>query len=165
MWRHLAIGGAMLIAACGGPSTPVPVAGTGTDLQSLAGEWTGEYSSTETGRSGSIVFRLTAGTDSATGDVMMSPQGARAPRGGPGAATTPAGVRAPNVLTIRFVKIDGGRVSGRLDPYVEPECACTLLTVFTGELKGDTLSGSYTSSLQTTGREQHGRWQVTRRVR
>lgn len=162
MWRHLAIAGAMLIAACGGPSTPVPVAGTSTDLQSLAGEWTGDYSSTETGRSGSIVFRLTAGTDSATGDVMMSPQGGGV-RAGSGAITTPEGARAPTVLTIRFVRVDGGRVSGRLDPYVEPDCACTLLTVFNGELKGDTLSGAYMSRLQTTGEEQHGRWKVTRR--
>ena len=162
MWRQLAIAAAVLIAACGAPSTPVPIAGTTTDLQSLAGEWTGEYSSTETGRSGSIVFRLTAGTDSATGDVMMGPQGGGAARG-PGVSTTPEGARPPQVLTIRFVRVEGGRVSGRLDPYVELECACTLFTVFNGELKGDTLSGNYTSRLQTTGQEQHGRWTVTRR--
>jgi|SRR5688572_9357423 hypothetical protein len=164
MWRQLACAAAVLTAACGAPSTPVPVAGTSTDLQSLAGEWTGEYSSTETGRSGSIVFRLTAGTDSATGDVMMGPQGGVAGPGGSG-ASTPEGARPTKVLTIRFVQVEGGTVRGRLDPYVEVECACTLLTVFNGELRGDTLSGSYTSRLQTTGQEQHGRWKVTRGAR
>jgi hypothetical protein len=162
MWRQLAFAAAVATAACGAPSTPVPVAGSATDLQSLAGEWTGEYSSTETGRSGSIVFRLTAGTDSASGDVMMTPQGGSNIPSGPTAGPTSV-TRAPQVLTIRFVRIEGGRISGRLDPYVEPDCACTLHTVFTGELKGDTLAGAYTSRLQTTGQEQHGRWSVTRR--
>jgi hypothetical protein len=141
------------------------VSGTATDLAALAGEWSGEYSSPETGRSGSIVFRLVGGTDSATGDVMMTPQlgtprGATPSQGAPPVASE--GMRAPQVLTIRFVRIQSGRVSGRLDPYVEPDCRCTLLTVFEGELKGDVLAGTYTSRVQTTGQEQHGRWQVKR---
>ena len=161
--RYLAIAGAAFLAACSGPSTPVPIAGTATDLASLAGEWSGDYSSQQTGRSGSIVFRLTAGTDSATGDVMMSPMGGAGPRGAMTPYAPAETARSPQVLAIRFVRVENGRVSGRLDPYTEPECACVLFTVFEGQLRGNVLEGTYTSRVQATGQEQHGRWRVTRR--
>ncbi len=166
MPRYLAV--AMVLAwasaGCGGPGTPVPVAGTASDLAAMAGEWSGEYSSDESGRSGSIVFRLSAGSDSATGDVVMSPQ--FWPRGaGPGdpaaGFTAPP---APQVLSIRFVRVAGGRVSGRLDPYTDPQCGCTLLTEFEGALRDNTLEGTYSSRHGATGEVQRGRWKVTRRT-
>jgi len=39
----------------------------------LTGEWAGDYSSVESGRSGSISFTLRAAGDSAFGDVVMIP--------------------------------------------------------------------------------------------
>jgi hypothetical protein len=138
------------------------VAGTATDLAALAGEWSGEYSSSETGRSGSIVFRLKAGTDSATGDVVMSvPTWTR--RDVPGEMPPPGGQGpVPQVLAISFVRVEGGRVSGRLAPYTDPVCGCTLLTLFEGALKGETLEGTYSSRHSATGEVQRGRWAVTR---
>ena len=140
MLRQAATVLAVATWACGGsPPMPVPVSGEFTDMSALAGEWSGEYSSAETGRSGSILFRLTAGTDSATGDVVMHAM-TGGPRGNdpsqPGAAPTP-----PQVLSIRFVHIQGGRVSGKLDPYIEPTCNCQLVTVFEGRLNGTKLEG------------------------
>ena len=164
MSRHAGTALALLVvAACSGPSTPVPVAGTATDLAALAGEWSGEYSSEESRRSGSIVFRLTAGTDSATGDVVMSPQFWRQPAGPRDAPPSVAPLPAPQILSIRFVRVAGGRVSGRLAPYTDPSCGCTLLTEFEGSLRGDTLDGIYSSRHSATGDVQRGRWQVTRR--
>lgn len=164
MWRHGVIAAAAVVWACGGSSTPVPVAGTATDLAALAGEWSGEYSSVESGRSGSIVFRLVAGTDSATGDVVMIPSWS-----GRGGAPDPAAGRppapAPQAIAIRFVRVEGGRVSGRLAPYADPDCGCTLLTVFEGQLKGDTLEGTYTSHHSAENKVQSGRWQVKRHAR
>ena len=160
MSRYVAMALAVVVLGCGAPGTPVPISGSSTDLAALAGEWSGQYSSLETGRSGSIVFRLTAGTDSATGDVMMSAMTSGGPRGGdPGvpSLTTP-----PLVISIRFVRIEGGRVSGRLDPYVEPTCNCQLITVFEGRLSGSKLEGTYTTR-SPVGQEQRGRWEVTRR--
>ena len=58
---------ALLAAACVYHGTPVPVTG---DTRTLEGEWEGTYSSEQTGRSGSILFHLKAGTDSAWGDVL-----------------------------------------------------------------------------------------------
>src|ERR1043166_5630706 len=59
---------------CGASQPPVPVVGGEADIARLAGQWLGEYSSAETGRSGSIVFTLTSGSDTATGDVVMTPR-------------------------------------------------------------------------------------------
>ena len=171
MWRHvMAVTAAGVLAACGAPSPPVPVGGTAADLNELAGEWSGEYSSIESGRSGSIVFRLKAGTDSATGDVMMSAMTA-GPRGeDPGPPDVAAHAADPlhpatapaHVIPIRFVGIEGGRVSGRLAPYIEPTCNCRLSTVFEGRLSGDKLEGTYITTLPE-GQVQHGRWAVTRK--
>ena len=170
MYRHVvAVTAAGMLTACGAPSPPVPVGGTTADLASLAGEWSGEYSSIESGRSGSIVFRLKAGTDSATGDVMMSAMTA-GPRGeDPGPPDVAAHVdplhptTAPaHVIPISFVRIAGGLVSGRLDSYIEPTCNCSLSTVFEGRLSGDRLEGSYLTTLPD-GKVQHGRWAVMRK--
>ena len=164
MSRHVLMAMVLVAAwACGGPGTPVPVAGTATDLAALAGEWSGEYSSQESGRSGSIVLRLTAGTDSATGDVVMSPQFFRRLAGPGDAPAAVAPPPAPQVLSISFVRVAGGRVSGRLAQYTDPSCGCTLLTEFEGSLRGDALEGTYSSRHSATGEVQRGRWLVTRR--
>ena len=161
MWRLTSLAAVAVLTACAGQATPVPIAGTATDLRALAGEWSGEYWSAETGRSGSIVFRLNAGTDSASGDVIMSPT--RAPRATPqepNATVTPPA--APQVLAISFVRVEGGRVSGRLGRYKDPVCGCELYTVFEGTLKGDTLEGTYSSRHSATGAVQSGQWLVRR---
>src|SRR4029077_19697726 len=56
------------LAACGASRSPVPVVGAATDVSSLTGEWAGEYSSVESGRSGSITFTLRSAGDTAFGD-------------------------------------------------------------------------------------------------
>jgi hypothetical protein len=169
MWRPAVIAAATIVWACGGASTPVPVAGTASDLAALAGDWSGEYSSEESGRSGSIVFRLVGGTDSATGDVVMIPSWGGGPGAGgvsrTGAPTPGANPPAPQVLAISFVRIEGGRVSGRLAPYTDPVCGCALVTVFEGQLKGDVLEGTYRSHHSAENRIVSGRWQVKRQHR
>ena len=47
-----------VMAACSWRRTPVPVISDSGSTTALVGEWTGEYSSTQTGRSGSITFQL-----------------------------------------------------------------------------------------------------------
>jgi hypothetical protein len=153
---------AATLLGCSGSQTPVPVVGRETDISQLAGEWYGEYSSVESGRNGSIVFKLLAGADSATGDVLMSPQWLTRQGGGnvPPAPTTQP-VAQP--LTIRFVRVSGGQVSGALQPYPDPNCGCTLHTTFVGRLQGDTLQGTYTSLHEQTRDVQKGRWRVVRK--
>jgi hypothetical protein len=164
----LMLAGALAAGACSSSQTPVPMSGTPSDLAQLAGEWTGQYSSRETGRSGSIVFKLVGGTDSAYGDVLMSPTGmhvqAQVPQAGAPSSAGAAQQPSSQAITISFARIAGGRVSGRLAPYTDPDCQCPLLTVFEGRLSGDVLEGTYTSRRQSGGAEQHGQWRVTRRT-
>src|SRR2546428_13172364 len=109
------------LAACGAPRSAVPVVGAATDVSSLTGEWAGEYSSVESGRSGSITFALRSAGDTAFGDVVMVPKGfgrALVPWNQPG----PAGgmSQTPNVLTVRFRARQAGHVSRPLDPHAGP---------------------------------------------
>lgn len=154
-----------VLSACAASRQPVPVVGTAPDIHALAGEWVGEYSSAMSGRSGSIVFTLRAADDSAFGDVVMVP--ARwgrpvAPWRQPGGPPAAQGTPETAVLTIRFVRIQQGVVSGTLDPYADPGTGARLVTTFVGELAGNTITGTYTTRLPS-GETQTGSWTVQRR--
>ena len=146
------------LAACGAPSTPVPVRG---NLGPLVGDWVGEYASTETGRVGSIVFTLEAGRDTAVGDVMMVPANIEP------ATTTPRSddplLRTPRMLTISFVHCEGTAVTGWLDPYPDPDTGEKTSTTFDGIIKGDKLEGTFVSYLDLSGKRRTGKWIVTRK--
>ena len=66
------------------------------------------------------------------------------------------------VLTIRFVRVESGHVSGTLAPYADPLTGARLVTTFAGELKGNTIEGTYTTRLPS-GDTQTGRWTVQRK--
>jgi len=154
------------LTACSASRAPVPLVGAATDITALTGEWVGDYSSAESGRSGSVSFTLRAAGDTAFGDVVMVPAAWghalvpwREPNG-PGAAANQAA--ASTVLTIRFVRVERGHVSGTLDPYADPQTGERLLTTFSGELNGNAIAGTYTTRLPNGG-SQTGRWTVRRR--
>src|SRR5712692_3058148 len=151
MTSRIVIPGALVgaaLAACAAPQTPVPVVGAALDLGAIAGRWEGSYSSAVTGRSGTVSFTLSATGDSAFGDVVMIPRGWGQPlqawdrEGRVGAAG--AQPRSA-VLKINFVRVSGGRVSGTLAPYADPETGARLVTTFEGRLSGDTIAGTYTT--------------------
>jgi hypothetical protein len=148
----------LLAGACAPVSTPVPVQG---DARALEGHWVGEYSSATTGRSGSIVFTLVAGTDTAQGDVLMVPTSQNQLSGSSvtGASTYPA----PQVLHINLVRAFGHQVSGRLDPYTDPDCRCRVTTIFSGRLEGDAIGGKFFTYPEGQDVAIEGKWQVTRR--
>ncbi len=154
----------LALTACGASRAPVPLVGASADVGALTGEWAGDYSSAESGRSGSISFTLRAAGDSAFGDVVMIPSAWGRPlvpwRGenATGANQQPAST----VLSIRFVRVEHGHVSGTLDPYADPQTGSRLLTTFSGELNGNQITGTYTTRL-TSGGTQTGRWTVQRR--
>ena len=157
------IGG--LAAACAAaPQTPVPLAGTVGDLAALTGHWEGAYSSVETGRSGTISFTLTASRDSAFGDVVMIPHGLGRPLQTWNKSAPSAGAASPrsSVLTINFVRVAQGRVTGRLAPYADPETGVQLFTAFEGQLRGDVIEGTYTTRAARSRDNQTGQWKVTR---
>ncbi len=140
------------------PAPVVPVAGG--DVSALAGKWVGEYSSTETGRSGSITFEFKSGGKVARGDVLMVPKGGfSAAPAAPGADPL---LTMPQVLQISFVNAEGGVVKGTMDPYQDPSCKCEVVTTFVGRVSGDTIEGTF--STNPTGKEtiSTGHWKMTR---
>ena len=149
-----------LTLACASLPDPVPVFGDIDDVSALVGEWSGEYDAGSAGRAGSIVFDLRSTTDTARGDVMMIPRtSGRAPivQG----THAPVEARRSQVISISSLRVAGGEVTGTLAPYTDPDCNCTVRTTFTGTLHGDTIDGTFVT--RGAGREQSGRWSVSRK--
>ena len=152
-----------LLAACSSAPQPVPLEGTPADIRALEGEWIGEYHAYDpSDRSGTILFRLEAGQDSATGDVLMHLSGRETAAMVPLTTDPWADVAPDQILSITFVRAAGGTVFGRLDPYHDPVCGCELRTTFTGRIKGNLVEGTYTSQHVNGADRIEGRWRVVR---
>lgn len=153
---------AVLAAAAGCASVPTPIqlAGHPEALADLVGNWSGEYEGNESKRTGVISFALRAGDTTAFGDVLMIPRGydqhiVWTERDHPMTTTH----RHPQVLTIMFVGVTHQRVTGMLDPYTDPECACLVLTTFIGRMTGPTaLEGTFVTRVPGTPSIQTGTW-------
>jgi hypothetical protein len=161
-FSSLALAGVLL--ACASKPTPVTVAGDAGDVASLAGKWSGEYSSPVTGRSGSIVFNLSNSGTAASGDVVMVPKGYGKPlqRYNTGTTTPVQSGDNSQVLTIKLVRVSGDTVSGILDAYRDPQCDCSVETTFVGRVHGDTIDGTFTTRGSQSVAPQTGTWRVKR---
>jgi hypothetical protein len=156
------VAGSLIACASNPPSTQVTA--SDFDLNPLVGEWRGNYSSAETGRTGTIAFTLRAGESSASGNIVMIPR--------PDSMLTPAeqelvsNVATPgrSVLKIHFLRKEAGNLSGTLDPYTDPDCGCLVATTFQGTFKdARTIEGTFnTVPSQPGGRVTGGKWKVTR---
>lgn len=127
------------------------------DLNPLVGEWRGDYSNPETGISGTIAFTLRAGESSASGNVVMIPRSADS-------SLASAAAVARSVIKINFVRKEGRKVTGSLDPYRDPDCACQVTTTFEGAFTdARTIEGTFTTVPSQTGHNvTGGKWKVTR---
>jgi hypothetical protein len=150
------------MSGCGYSPPAVPVSGDATGVASLAGEWSGSYVGRESGRSGSIFFRLSADADTAHGDVLMAPTGLEHPKSETERWTRPEPSVAPPLIAIRFVRAEDGIVHGQLDEYRDPTCGCRLKTTFTGRIRGDEIEGTFTTLHLGSGERHGGRWEVRR---
>lgn len=145
----------------------VPVVAADEDLSILVGEWSGEYTSVDTGRDGRIRFSLTADGDAAHGDVLMFPAvaGDGDGDGGGDDARRPDGPLGAQTLTIRFVRLrpEDETVTGTLEPYLDPDCDCMVTTTFTGRVSRDSIEGTFETRGGREYRDTSGRWRVDRR--
>ena len=167
IFASLGAGALALGCALRGPKTEVSA--DDFDLAPLVGEWSGTYGSEETGRNGDISFVLRAGEVSASGRIEMvtrEPQTVVVPPERPVVNGRVAGT-ARQILTIHFVRKEGGRVVGVLDPYTDPACACRVTTSFEGVfLDSRTIAGTYnTLSAELAHHPTGGQWKVTRAKR
>jgi len=152
------------LIGCASHPPGTEVSSSDFDLNPLVGEWRGSSSNPQTGRTGTIAFTLRAGESAASGNVVLIPR--------PDSLLTPAeremvaNVDAPgrSVLKITFIRKEGGNLSGTLDPYRDPECACTVITTFQGSFKdASTIEGTFsTVPSQPGGRVTGGTWRMTR---
>jgi len=142
--------------ACSSNRSAISVIGKESELFDLAGEWRGTYESEESDRHGTIEFSLAQDSEIAVGGVVMfsGDESGRQSRTGD--------ERMPQRLSIRFVQLGKGWVSGRLDPYEDPDCKCLIETLFQGKLEGDTVSGSYTAYGVHESFVRHGKWRIQR---
>lgn len=153
---------ATLLMSCAYRPDPVPIAGSASALGSMAGTWLGEYSGSESGRSGSITFIIGARGDSAFGDVLMvSSTNAGALQPVHSAQEHMAHVRSSQALRIDFVAVSEGGLSGNLEPYIAPDCSCRVTTTFTGRRNGNVIEGTFVTQ-GPSNFEQRGTWRVSR---
>lgn len=155
-----------LLACHSKPSQPIPVVGASNDVARMAGEWDGFYESDDGTRGGSIDFHLKAGSDSAVGDVLMIPRDWGQPvEAWERAEVTSADAPSARTLTIRFVRVEGDSVSGRMTPFRDPTCGCRVVSSFAGKIRGGKMQGRYESLHEETGRVIRGRWEATRKTK
>jgi hypothetical protein len=161
----VAVAGATLaIAGCAPRHQPdIELTASDFDLNPLVGEWRGNYSSTETQRNGTIAFTLRAAESAASGNVVMLPRADSSFE----ANHAPVDPSIPNtreILTIHFVRKEGSNVVGTLDPYLDPQCACQVITTFQGAFRDrGTIEGIYTTVAAKSGtKATSGTWKVTR---
>lgn len=168
MWicRSVWLGTLALATACAMAPAPVAVEGSPDDLIALVGDWSGVYAyDGDRRRGGSIIFRLDAAGDTARGDVLMTLPGAGA---GPVIIPPPGEAwlnreTSAEVLAIRFVRTARDTVTGSLDPYVDPDCGCTVVTTFQGRVQPTVIEGTFTARRAKSGEVSGGRWTVERR--
>jgi hypothetical protein len=153
----------ILIGGCQTAQKNVNIYGESVDLKLLEGEWKGDYSSKDTGRSGMIEFVLIAEEEKAFGDVLMIPRGAKEPYHQVGYRDKiKIDPNFPELLSIKFVEIEGGKVMGELAPYWDPEMQRRMYTSFEGILKGDTIEGTFESRFEQSPIYFTGQWKVMR---
>jgi len=163
--RASAVGATLFVAlaACHYNPSPVPLEGPSNDIARLAGTWDGDYASAESGRSGSITFTILAGRDTAFGDVVMIPE--HGPAFAAADAVTQehrAHAQSAELLRVTLIRVQGGTIRGELEPYIAPDCQCTVTTVFRGSVNGDRIDGQYITR-GPNGLLQEGRWRMERR--
>ena len=154
----------VVLAACSGNPPAVPLEGARSELDALAGEWVGDYTGGSSG-SGSITLNITAGADTAHGDVLMTPT----VTGRPLTAVADSHehlthARSAEVLRIAFVRVGGGEVQGSLEPFTSPECNCRVSAVFRGRVRGggNRIEGTFRTT-DPNGYSRDGEWRVRRR--
>jgi len=160
--RMIALGAVVtILSSCASASRQIPVLGDPDKVAVLVGEWRGEYTSPMTGRKGTIYFALQEGSDAAEGDVVMLPDRSTVVNW-EDRVTIASARHLAEVLNIRFVGTESGLVTGRLEPYVDPDCGNVHTTTFYGEIKdGRVINGSFVS-VSAAHRLHTGGWTATR---
>lgn len=160
----MAAGLAASTIACASKPPGIAITASDFDLNPLVGVWRGTYTNPLAGRTGTIGFSLRAGESFASGNVVMIPKA--------DSLLTPDEREMLNderptgraVIPIRFLRKEGGSLTGTLDPYRAPDCDCMVTTTFQGAFTdAATIAGTFTTVPSKAGSTiTSGTWKVTR---
>ncbi len=151
----------VLAAACAGQTASVRVAGDPVSVARLAGSWQGEYWGASGGRRGTMSFSLRTGSDSLYGDVLMTDDMGNIVRAADPIEVHRLHVQVARQLRIDFVSASENTVRGMLEPYVAPDCDCTVVTTFIGQVNDDRMDGSF-ETMAAGRRLAQGYWKMKR---
>jgi hypothetical protein len=136
-----------LVLSCSSSKQGISLVGEKGEISDLTGMWRGTYDSDDGTRTGTIELNIAKDAKTATGSVIMR------------MSDNPD---MPLRLAIRFVQIAEGWVSGRLDPYEDPDCNCLVESLFQGRLSGDSMVGTYSTRGVAEEFLRTGSWLMTR---
>ena len=164
MTRVLIAAAAVTLAGCLMAIRPVPFEATPAQWEVLAGRWRGEYGIADHDRHGTIEFRLKAAEREAFGDVLMVTDRAERLSGMPERDPRVSHRPGPQsqLLEIRFVAAEAGRIRGAMAPYWDDGRQCRAWATFLGSVDGNVITGSLTTVCEGGTRELRGRWRVER---
>src|SRR4051812_15474597 len=134
MRRFLGSFALALLVGCSNRSTPVRLQGDPVSIASLGGSWVGQYWGGASRRRGNMAFYLPSGTDSLAGDVMMLDASGVQLRSADPAEQHRMHVHSPQLLRVDLVVAYRDSVRGVLEPYIAPDCGCTVSTTFIGHV-------------------------------
>lgn len=155
----------VVTTGCAWNPAPVPVFASRADWETLTGRWSGSYTTAAGNRRGLIDFTLSATDEQAFGDVLMIAEGRRTPyqRYPPGdSRVTHIDASYTQLLTIKFVRAEEGRISGSIDSYWDPDHKCQASATFVGMAQARAIEGTFSSACEDGVRQIRGTWRVTR---
>jgi len=76
----------------------------------------------------------------------------------------PAEAAYTQLLTITFVRAEGGQISGTTASYWDPDRSCQASATFLGTAQHQAINGTFTSACEDGIRELLGKWRVTRQA-
>ena len=140
--------------AAAGPSAMAPAAAPAA----LVGRWEGTYTNDVTQKGGRLVLTLSGSDESASGELQLTPMGAKGPVMAEGASLSMGkGAKSPSGLPVSAMKSGDDKVSGSVDAaYTDPGCNCTVITTIDGTIAGSTITGSLAGRDSKTGQ-----WNLT----
>lgn len=152
------------LAGCNPVSPPAPVKleGTPADIRRIAGTWQGEFQSDQTHRVGKIFLDLRADSDTAYGKITFDrvvPITTCSDMSRPQASSS---VVVPVVLRLGGLATSGRGVGGWIRPYRDPDLACWMDTWFEGQLRRDSLRGTFYSPRTDIDTVRAGTWWAAR---
>jgi hypothetical protein len=154
---------AAFAAACASAPTRIPLTAAPSDLERLAGRWSGEYWSAD--RRGLIDVTVIDG-ETAYGDVLMigdADNYAGLPAVDRAVGGLPMTAGRSRIVQFRRLSAIDGRIVGSLTPYWDRVRRCEARATFTGVIGRSRIDGQFLSTCPGGVPAIRGRWTVTRR--